>query len=61
MDSPTLFVNQKRRVSRMIITGKAIVVYAKKDDELYFFKIYDYPKQQDKIHEKFKKLFSDDL
>lgn len=44
----------------MIITGKAIVVYAKKDDELYFFKIYDYPKQEDEAHEKFKELFSDD-
>lgn len=44
----------------MIITGKAIVVYAKKDDELYFLKIYDYPKQEDEAHEKFIELFSDD-
>lgn len=43
----------------MIIKGKAIVVYAKKDDELYFFKIYDYVKE-DEAWQKFKELFSDD-
>ena len=44
----------------MILEGKKIVVYAKKDDELYFFKIYDYPKQEDEAHKKFRELFSDD-
>lgn len=43
----------------MIIKGKAIVVYAKKNDELYFFKIYDYPKQEDKAYKDFKKLYND--
>ena len=43
----------------MEITGKAVVVYGKRDDKLCFFKIYDYQTQEDEAKKKFIELMGD--
>lgn len=43
----------------MNVEGKKIVLCAKKDNELYYFNIYDYPMQKHKCWEKFEELISD--
>ena len=43
----------------MEITGKAVVVYGKRDDKLCFFKIYDYETQEDEAKKKFIELTGD--
>ena len=43
----------------MYIAGKAIVVYGKRNNKLYFFKIYDYETQENEAQEKFVDLMED--
>lgn len=43
----------------MDITGKAVVVFAKRDKQLCFFKIYDYETQQEEARQKFIQLMLD--
>ena len=43
----------------MDITGKAVVVFGKRDNKLCFFKIYDYETQENEAQKKFIELMED--